>query len=390
MNGSNQPANEPQRFGRFVPGKQKPLMAMIEITDRCNLSCPVCFTRSTQLGEDISVDQARTYLAQLLEITETPIPIQISGGEPTLHPELPAIIAAARQLGYRHIELVTNGVKISQNPDMLHALKAEGLRAVYLQFDGLQKETYRRIRGVDVTDVRQKAIEAIGDAAMCCTLAVAVVRGVNDREIGDIVRFGIDHIDVVRAINFQAAAAFEGRFNVAGSGNGLSTTEILQLIEAQSGVPADSFVSEAFGHPQCNAFSPVFVVKGRLMPLFNYIGSEELRFFLGNQPRQSLLDTFEGKKTFFFRHLIDPKAWSMLAKAAPIFGHNPYKVLSSRHILLFAKGFMNKDALDEERIDKCCYAITGKGGVYSFCAYNNIYRLAGDDQKLPNRKSSGA
>ena len=93
--------NQPLRIGKFVPGQRKPMMAMIEITDRCNLSCPVCFARSTSCGTDISVDQARTYLKQLLEITETPIPIQISGGEPTLHPELAAIITAARPVPLR-------------------------------------------------------------------------------------------------------------------------------------------------------------------------------------------------------------------------------------------------------------------------------------------------
>jgi uncharacterized radical SAM superfamily Fe-S cluster-containing enzyme len=117
-------------------------MAMIEITNRCNLSCPVCFSNAHYSAQDISVDRVHTYLEQLLEITKTPIPIQISGGEPTVHNSLPKIIAAAKGLGYRNIELVTNGIKISKNPEMLYKLKAEGLTAVYLQFDGLKKETY--------------------------------------------------------------------------------------------------------------------------------------------------------------------------------------------------------------------------------------------------------
>jgi hypothetical protein len=242
------------------------------------------------------------------------------------------------------------------------------------------KETYIPIRGEDLTEVRQKSVEAIRKAVLCCTLAVPVVRGINDHEIGDIVRFGIANIDVVRAINFQAATPFEGRFEIAESYNNFSLKEILHLIEEQSSVPADTFLSESIGHPQCNALSMVFVVGDRLMPLFKYISPDDLRSFLGKGHRRKVLDAFAGKKAFFFRHLIDPKAWQLLAKAAPIFGHNPYNVLHSKHILLFAKGFMDKDALDEERIDKCCYAISCEDGVFSFCAYNNLYRFPKNDK----------
>jgi uncharacterized radical SAM superfamily Fe-S cluster-containing enzyme len=386
MKKSNKPISGQPRFGELLPGQRKPLMAMVEITNRCNLSCPVCFSNADHSVQDISVDKVQTYLEQLLKITDTPIPIQISGGEPTVHRGLPKIIAAAKGLGYRNIELVTNGIKISQDPEMLHKLKAEGLTAVYLQFDGLKKETYISIRGEDLTEVRKKSIEAIRKAVLCCTLAVPVTRGINDHEIGDIVQFGIENIDVVRAINFQAATPFEGRFEITKSYNGFSMKEILHLIEEQSGVPADTFLSEPIGHPQCNALSLVFVIGDRLMPLFKYISSDDLRSFLGNGHRQKVLDAFAGKKAFFFRHLMDPKAWRLLAKAAPIFGHNPYNVLHTKHILLFAKGFMDKDALDEERINKCSYAITGEDGVFSFCAYNNLYRFPRNAKKVSNQK----
>ena len=194
MKKSIKPIDGHPRFGELLPGQRKPLMAMVEITNRCNLSCPVCFSNADHSAQDITVDKVHTYLEQLLELTDTPIPIQISGGEPTVHRGLPKIIAAAKGLGYRNIELVTNGIKISKDPEMLHKLKAEGLTAVYLQFDGLKKETYISIRGEDLTEVRQKSIEAIRNAVLCCTLAVAVARGINDHEIGDIVRFGIDNI----------------------------------------------------------------------------------------------------------------------------------------------------------------------------------------------------
>jgi tetraether lipid synthase len=367
------------RFGKFLPGQQKPLMAMVEITNRCNMACPVCFTDANQSADDISVTQARHYLEQLLEVTESPIPIQISGGEPTVHDGLPEIISQAKSLGYKNIELVTNGIKIACDDTMLPKLKSAGLSSVYLQFDGLNKENLLKIRGRDLTAVRHGAVAAIRKAGLCCTLAVAVTRGVNDHEIGDIVRFGIENLDVVRAINFQSATPFAGRFEIAGAYDAYSLEEILTLIEAQTGVPADTFLSGHIGHPQCNAMSLVFLVNGKLVPLFKYIRPADLHSFLGKNSRETILDAFAGKKAFFFRHLIHPKAWKLLSKAAPIFGSNPNNVLKSKHILLFAKGFMDKETLDESRVHECCYAITGKHGVISFCAYNNIYRFAGGE-----------
>ncbi len=362
-------------LGQFVPGGNRPLMAMVEVTNRCNMACPICFSGADHQPSDIPVSKVIIYLRRLLEITQTPIPIQISGGEPTMHHQLPEIIAAASQMGFDHIELITNGVKIAQDHSYLDQLTEKGLKAVYLQFDGLDKNTHLKIRGRDMTTVRQQAIEAIRKAGLCCTLAVVVTRGVNEGEIGNILQFGIHHIDVVRAINFQTATRFSGRFELDDEHRGFKMDELLQLIQMQTGVPADSFLSEHLGHPACNAMSLIFVVNGKLKPLFDYIRKEDIQRFFKGRGRDIILGAFAGKKDFFFRHLKNPAAWKLIAKAAPVFGNNPYNVLRRKHILLFAKSFMEKDALDSKRIDSCCYGITANEGVFSFCAYNNIYRF---------------
>ncbi len=364
-----------QPLGLFSPGFGKPMMAMVEVTNRCNMACPICFTDANHLSQDVPIAKIRLYLQRLLEITETPIPIQISGGEPTLRDDLPQIISLAKSLGYRNIELNTNGIKISENVAFLNKLRRKGLTAVYLQFDGLKKETSLRIRGRDMTAVRHKAIETIRASGLCCTLAVVVTRNVNEGEIGGIVRYGIENIDVVRAINFQSAARFPGRFKIDEHYKGYGMQELLNLIEAETGVPADTFRSEHLGHPGCNAMSPVFLVDGKLEPLFKYISNEDTLAFLGEEPRSKVLASFAGKKTFFFRHLLNTEAWKLIAKASPIFGTNPYNVLRTKNLLLFAKSFMEKDALDPARIRQCCYAITGEKGVFSFCTYNNLFRF---------------
>jgi uncharacterized radical SAM superfamily Fe-S cluster-containing enzyme len=248
------------------------------------------------------------------------------------------------------------------------------LTAVYLQFDGLRKETYVTIRGQDMTEVRQRSIEASRRAGLCVTLAVAVARGVNDDELGDVVRFGIENIDTVRAINFQSATRFTGRFAVE-QNEGYSLPQILRLIEVQTGIPADSFRSEHMGHPLCNAMSFIFIVDGRIEPLFKYISREDVLQFLGDDRREKVLGLFAGKRQFFSCYLSNPGARKLIAKAASIFGYNPLNVVKSKHILLFAKSFMERDGLDPGRVARCCYGITDTEGVYSFCAFNNLYRF---------------
>lgn len=360
-------------IGQFHPHGNRPLMAMIEVTNRCDMACPICYSDAGPGAQDVPMHRIRDYLVQLLEVTRSPIPIQISGGEPTLRDDLPAVVSMAKEVGYSNIELITNGLRIHRDPGLLEALKASGLSSVYLQFDGLTARTTTQIRGRDMSRIRLQAVEAIGRSGLCCVLAVVVTRGVNEKEIGPIVRYALEHIDVVRAINFQSATRFKGRFEMEVGGYAMA--ELLGVIEAEAGVPAETFYSTAIGHPECNAMSPVFIVNGELKPLFAYISEEDLASFLGTDTREKILSLFSGKKSFYTKYLKDRRMWGMLAKAAPIFGANPYNWVRTQHLLLFAKSFMDAGCRQRNRLDQCCFALTGDAGVVSFCAYNNHHRF---------------
>jgi len=370
---------EPLKFGRFDDLQHPPLMGMVEITNRCNMACPICFTRATASAGDVSFAEIRTRIDNLIDIAG-PIPIQISGGEPTLHPELPAVIAYARSLGFRNIELVTNGIRLSREPEYLFTLVDNGLSAVYLQFDGLNRDTFVTLRGRDMSEVRADSIAAIRNARICCTLAVAVMRGVNDTEIGNIVRFGIENIDTVRAINFQSAARFSGRFEIDDKEASYDIPGLTRLIEQQSDLPPGGFLTNILGHSHCNAMSLVYVIDGELRPLFKYLSGESLLKFLGPDKRRVILDLFMGKERFARKYWRDPRAWQVLIEAAAIFGRNPNlkTILKSKHLLLFAKSFMEKEKLNPLRVNECNYALAATDGVYSFCAYNNLHRFGGE------------
>lgn len=363
-------------YGCFQGGSHQPLMAMVEITGQCNMACPVCFAGSNAASPHITLNKVKTRIDKLLEIAG-PVPLQISGGEPTLHPELPQIIDYAREKKFKNIELVTNGIRISQDRDYLMALTTKGLTAVYLQFDGLSKETYIKIRGQDMKEVRLKSIAAIRSAKICCTLAVAVTRNINDHELGDVIRFSINNIDTVRAINFQSAARFAGRFDVDSPGMGFTLPELIGLIEEQAGLEDGGFLTNILGDHNCNALSLLYAIDDRPEPLFRYLSQKNIERFLGANRRQTILDLFLGKESFTRKHLFRPTTWKLLAEAVPIFGKHPNlkSILAANHLLIFAKSFMEKDFVDCKRVDNCVYGLATENNVYSFCAYNNFHRF---------------
>jgi uncharacterized radical SAM superfamily Fe-S cluster-containing enzyme len=226
-----------------------------------------------------------------------------------------------------------------------------------------------------MTSVRLGAVEAIRQAELCCTLACAVTKNVNDDEMGAVISFALDNIDTVRAINFQASTGFPGRFPLEHERPGYSLRELLQLIEEQTGLPAGTFYSGPFSHAQCNAMSLVYLVDGKLEPLFKYISLDDVNAFLQEDKRDKLLGLFAGKKDFFKRFICSPSAWKMMAKAAPIFGHNPLEYLKAKHLIVFAKSFIQPANLDMKRMEQCCYGIAAEQGVFSFCAYNHLHRF---------------
>ncbi len=116
----------------------------------------------------------------------------------------------------------------------------------------------------------------------------------------------------------------------------------------------------------------------RLAPLFNYLSRDKLLAFLGNDKQRTIQDLFMGKERFVRKYLFDPKTWQLVREAAAIFGDSPNlkSILQARHLLLFAKSFMERETLDLNRIDQCCYGIATDDGVYSFCSYNNLHRFS--------------
>jgi len=194
----------PYDCGLCPDHEQHSCLAIIEINEHCNLTCPVCFAESSpERSKHLPLATVERMVDALVASEAEPDLIQISGGEPTLHPDFFAILDAVRARPVRHVMVNTNGLRIAHEPDFVARL-AEQKRGfeVYLQFDSLRRDALMELRGADLRRVRRQALENLEHHNISTTLVVTVKRGVNDDEIGDIVRHALEW-RCVRGITFQ-------------------------------------------------------------------------------------------------------------------------------------------------------------------------------------------
>ena len=194
----------PYDCGLCPDHEQHSCLAILEINEACNLSCPVCFADSSVKREaHRPLAEVERMLDVLVASEGEPDLVQISGGEPTLHPQFFEILAAAKARPIRHLMLNTNGLRIAREAGFAERLAAfmPGFE-VYLQFDSLRRAALINLRGADLVKVRTQALEALERNNISTTLVVTLKKGVNDDEIADIVRFALNW-RCVRGVTFQ-------------------------------------------------------------------------------------------------------------------------------------------------------------------------------------------
>ncbi len=190
------------------------VLSNVDLTNRCNLTCPVCFANANVAGYlyEPSFEQVTAMLEGLR--AQRPVPnrvVQFSGGEPTLYPRFMDVLRKATELGFTHIQAATNGICFA-DLEFAQAAKEAGLHTLYLQFDGLNDDIYLRTRGQRLMETKLAAIENCRKAGLKIVFVPTIVKGVNDHQLGDMVRFAIANIDCVSGFSFQPVA-FTGRIN---------------------------------------------------------------------------------------------------------------------------------------------------------------------------------
>ncbi|MCX8149944.1 MAG: radical SAM protein [Candidatus Bathyarchaeota archaeon] len=386
--------------------KSHTALAIIDITNRCNLTCPVCFANAAAAGYVYEPTKEQvTAMLENLRATK-PVPataLQFSGGEPTIRNELPDFVRKAKELGFRHVEVNTNGVRISKSVEYAKQLKEAGVSTIYLQFDGLTSDVYKFIRGIDLLDVKLKALENLRQAGIkSVVLVVTLVKGVNDNQLGEIINFAAKNFDIVRCINVQPVSLCGRLPQKERDKMRVTIPDFMRAVEEQTKgeikvsdfypVPTVVPVSKAVGalqdkryveftaHPHCGMATYLFVEKGKIVPITRYANVEKFSIAM----KKAFGDASKGNKTRAKLRLLGAVRhvkFSFLRKyVLRVLTKGDYKSLGDlqrKAILLSSMHFMDPYNFDLERVQRCVihYAVPD-GRIIPFCTMNSIHRTA--------------
>ena len=364
----------PKDCGLCPEHKQHTCLALIEVNSGCNLDCPLCFA-DAQHGFSLTMAQVEHMLDRFLELEAEPEVVQFSGGEPTLHPDLPAMLRMAKAKGVKVVMLNTNGVRIARDDRFLAEL-ADIRPTIYLQFDGLTSATYQTLRGLDLVAMKKRALDRLAQAKLDVVLVPAIAKGVNHHEIGDIIRFGLKH-PAVRGIAFQPVT-HAGRFAPFDPMDRETLADVIHGIAEQTdGMFVESdFIPVPCCHPTCRSATYAYVEKGKVTPLPRVVEVDKYLDYITNRTlpdiRPELLEALEG---LWSASSVPGTLKSALRFACTVcnLGFRDETEYLKQHVfMIVVQSFADPYTMDLKALMKCCVGeLVPDGRMVPFCAYNS-------------------
>lgn len=388
-------------------------LANIDLTNRCNLTCPVCFANANVAGYlyEPSLEQVRGMLQALRD--EKPVAgriVQFSGGEPTIYPHWFEALRLAKEMGFSHIQCASNGIQFAE-PGFAERSQEAGLHTIYLQFDGVTDDIYLRTRGQRLMEIKLRAIENIRKAGMKICFVPTIVKGVNNHQVGDIIRLAIDNIDCVSAISFQPVA-FTGRINRRELDEKRYTmSDLAHDVHRQTGIcdpyedwfplacvtPFSKLVSALRGeltthlscHPHCSLGTYLFVSASKqAVPVTRFVdvgsmlrdmdllarkaGKVHMKLYSQISAWNSLRRHFHEERApegLTFAKFLETLQGLMDKRYGR--GEAEKKGFTFKTLMVAGMHFMDHYNYDIERVKRCVIHYAAPNGrIYPFCAYN--------------------
>jgi 7,8-dihydro-6-hydroxymethylpterin dimethyltransferase len=267
----------PYDCGLCQDHEQHSCLTIIEITDRCNLQCPTCYAMSSpHYGRHRTVEEVEQMLDIIVANEGTPDVVQISGGEPTIHPDFFAIMDIAKKKPIKHLMLNTNGIRIAKDFEFTKQLSAYAPDfEIYLQFDSFKPNALETLRGKDLTETRMKALEHLNAFNLSTTLVVTLQQGVNDDEIGKIIEFALQQ-RCVRGVTFQPTQVAGRTENFNPATDRITLTDVRQKILDQTNIFKPNDIIPVPCNPDALAMGYALKLAGQVFPLTRYIDPAQL------------------------------------------------------------------------------------------------------------------
>lgn len=365
----------PKDCGLCPEHKQHTCLGLIEVNSHCNLDCPICFA-DAQPGFSLSLTQVERMLDRFIELEGSPEVVQFSGGEPTIHPEILTMLRMAFDKGIPVVMLNTNGVRIARDDRFLAGLSDIG-PTIYLQFDGFSSQTHEALRGRDLVDTKMKALDRLAQTKLDVVLVPAIEKGVNHDEIGDIVRFGIEH-PAVRGIAFQPVT-HSGRYIDFDPMDRETVADVIHGIAEQTeGMFVESdFIPVPCCHPTCRSATYAYVENGTVTPLPRVLEVERYLDYITNRTfpdiQPEVLEALEGLWSASSVPGTATAARRFDCAACNLSFSNETAYLKNHVFMIVVQGFADVYTMDLKALMKCCIGeLVPDGRVIPFCAYNTV------------------
>lgn len=285
----NKPSEIPLRFntkthygcpydcGLCADHEQHGCLTIVEITDRCNLSCPTCYAMSSpHYGRHRTVEEVERAFDIIVANEGEPDVVQISGGEPTIHPYFFQILDIAKTKPIKHLMVNTNGIRIAKDFDFAKRLyNYMPDFEIYLQWDSFKPGALETLRGKDLTDIRLKALEHLNKLNLSTTLVVTLQKGVNDDEIGKIIEFALQQ-PCVRGVTFQPTQVAGRTEHFDPATDRITLTDVRKKILEQTTIFNEQDLIPVPCNPDALAMGYALKLGGQVFPMTRYVDPAHL------------------------------------------------------------------------------------------------------------------
>ena len=368
----------PRDCGICPEHRQHTCLGIIEVNSGCNLDCPVCFAESgtghQADGFSLTLAQVESMLDAFVAAEGEPEAIQLSGGEPSIHPQILELLAAAKARGIRLVMLNTNGIRLARDPRFAPALAELGVH-VYLQFDGLDDATNLAIRGKRLQHEKRRALDRCAAAGVSVSLAAAIESGVNEHEVGAIVRFGVEH-PAVNGVFFQPVT-HSGRHLGFDPAARLTNVEVIRALCEQlpEWFRESDFIPVPCCSPTCRSATYALYDGDDLVPLPRLVDVEDYLDYVTNRavPDFEVRRALEGLFSASAAGGSERTGERLECVACGVGLPDELQEVAAKGFMIVTQDFQDPWTLDVRKLMKCCVSeIVPDGRLIPFCAYNSV------------------
>jgi uncharacterized radical SAM superfamily Fe-S cluster-containing enzyme len=390
----------PYDCGLCTEHEQHTCVAVVEITSSCNLTCPMCYASSAPGGRHLSLAECQASIDRVVATEGRAEVIQLSGGEPTIHPQLAEILDYALAQAVDYVMINTNGIRLASDQRLVDTIAQRRDRVeIYFQMDGLTDDVFVALRGEPLLETKLKALERLGEAEVHVTLVSTLQGGVNEDQMGPLVRFGVER-PWITGISFQPAT-YSGRHVLPEElERRVTFPDVIQGVARQTeGLFLESdFMPLPCAHPNCHSLSIAWRHDGTVTPLTRFIDAKANLDLLANgisftrRKSRDLLMAYLGRQGCCAGG--NCSSWEGKAPAEPLvtltarqeprlpnpaadfFAQALAEKLGAESLFrVTITSFLDAYNFDLRRLMKCCtHHVLPSGHVIPFCAYNVLYR----------------